>query len=142
MGMLKEFKEFAMKGNLVDIAVGFVMGAAFTRLVTAFTGGIISPLISLLTSDVNFNDLKWVLRSPVPEVKDAAGAVSAPAVAEVAVKYGEFLQTTIDFLIVAFVMFMVVKAVNKLKKPEEAPAPAGPSNEEKLLMEIRDALKR
>lgn len=142
MGMLKEFKEFAMKGNLVDIAVGFVMGAAFTKLVTAFTGGIVSPVISLLTSDVNFNELKWVLRSGLPEVKDAAGAVTTPAVAEVAVKYGEFLQTTIDFIIVAFVMFMVVKAVNKMKKPVEAPAPAGPSNEEKLLMEIRDALKR
>lgn len=142
MGMLKEFKEFAMKGNLVDIAVGFVMGAAFTKLVTAFTGGIVSPLISLLTDKVNFQDLKWVLRSGVAEVKDAGGAVTAPAVAEVAVKYGEFLQTTIDFLIVAFVMFMVVKAVNSMKKAEPAPAPAGPTDDQKLLMEIRDLLKK
>lgn len=142
MGMLKEFKEFAMKGNLIDIAVGFVMGAAFTKLVTAFTGGIVSPLISLLTENVNFQDLKWVLRSGVAEVKDAAGAVTTPAVAEVAVTYGNLLQVTIDFLIVAFVMFLVVKAVNKMKQPEAPAAPAGPTDDQKLLMEIRDLLKK
>lgn len=142
MGMLKEFKEFAMKGNLVDIAVGFVMGAAFTKLVTAFTGGIVSPLISLLTDKVNFKDLKWVLRPGTPDVTDAAGAVTTPGAAEVAMKYGEFLQTSIDFIIVAFVMFMVVKAVNKMKKPEAAPAPAGPTEDQKLLTEIRDLLKK
>ncbi len=141
MGMLKEFKEFAMKGNLIDIAVGFVMGAAFTKLVTAFTGGIVSPLISLLTDKVNFQDLKWVLRPGVAEVKDAAGAVSVPGSAEVAITYGNFLQSTIDFLIVAFVMFMVVKAVNAMKKPEAA-APAGPTEDQKLLAEIRDLLKK
>jgi large conductance mechanosensitive channel len=142
MGMLKEFKEFAMKGNLVDIAVGFVMGAAFTRLVTSFTGGIVTPFISMITGNVKFDQLKWVLRDGVPEVKDAAGAVTTPAIAEVAVKYGDFLQAGIDFIIVAFVMFMVVKAVNRMKKPEPPAAPAGPTNEEKLLMEIRDALKK
>ncbi len=142
MGMFKEFKDFAMKGNLIDIAVGFVMGAAFTKLVTAFTGGIVSPLISLLTDKVNFQDLKWVLRSGIAEVKDASGAVSTPGVAEVAVKYGDFLQSGIDFLIVAFVMFMVVKGVNSMKKAEPAPAPAGPTDDQKLLMEIRDLLKK
>lgn len=142
MGMLKEFKEFAMKGNLVDIAVGFVMGAAFTRLVTSFTGGIVTPFISMVTGNVKFDQLKWVLRDGVPEVKDAAGTVTTQAIAEVAVKYGDFLQATIDFIIVAFVMFMVVKAVNRMKKPEAPAAPAGPTNEEKLLMEIRDALKK
>lgn len=142
MGMLKEFKEFAMKGNLVDIAVGFVMGAAFTRLVTAFTGGIVTPLISMLTGDVKFDNLKWVLRAGTPEVKDAAGAITVPGIAEVSILYGDFLQATVDFLIVAFVMFMVVKAVNSMKKPVEAPAPAGPTEDQKLLMEIRDALKK
>lgn len=142
MGMLKEFKEFAMKGNLVDIAVGFVMGAAFTKLVTAFTGGIVSPLISLLTDKVNFQDLKWVLRAPVLEVKDGGGVVTTPAAAEVAITYGNFLQTTLDFIIVAFVMFMVVKAVNSMKKPEAPAAPAGPTDDQKLLMEIRDLLKK
>lgn len=142
MGMMREFKEFAMKGNLVDIAVGFVMGAAFTRLVTSFTGGIVTPLISMLTGDVKFDNLKWVLREGVPEVKDAAGAVITTGIAEVAVKYGDFLQATVDFIIVAFVMFMVVKAVNNMKKKEEVAPTVGPTEEQKLLMEIRDLLKK
>ncbi len=131
-----------MKGNLVDIAVGFVMGAAFTRLVTAFTGGIVTPLISMITGDVNFDRLKLVLREGTPEVTDAAGTVTKDAVAEVAVLYGEFLTATIDFLIVAFVMFLIVKGVNKLQQPEAAPAPAGPTEDQKLLAEIRDLLKK
>lgn len=136
MGMMKEFKEFAMKGSLIDIAVGFVMGAAFTKLVTAFTEGMVAPLISMLTEKVNFQDMKWILRD---EVTDAAGAVTT---AEVAVKWGSFITATIDFVIVAFVMFMVIKAINRMKKAEPAPAPAGPSSTDKLLMEIRDALKK
>ena len=131
-----------MKGNLVDIAVGFVMGAAFTRLVTAFTGGIVTPLISMITGDVKFDNLKLVLRDGIPEVKDAAGAVTTPGIAEVAVLYGDFLQATVDFIIVAFVMFTVVKAVNRMKTPEAAAAPAGPTDDQKLLMEIRDLLKK
>lgn len=141
MGMLKEFKEFAMKGNLVDIAVGFVMGAAFTKFVSSFTEGIVAPVISLFTGNINFGDLKYVLRDGVPEVLGADGSVTTSAVAEVAIKYGDFLQAAIDFIIVAFVMFMIVKAVNKMKKPEEAPAPAGPTEDQKLLGEIRDLLK-
>ncbi|MBX2981604.1 MAG: large-conductance mechanosensitive channel protein MscL [Flavobacteriales bacterium] len=140
--MMKEFKEFAMKGNLIDIAVGFVMGAAFTRLVTAFTGGIVTPLISMITGDVKFDKMKWVLRDAVPEVTGADGVVTSPGFAEVAVLYGAFLEAAIDFLIVAFVMFMVVKAVNKMKKAEPEPAPAGPTDDQKLLMEIRDLLKK
>lgn len=136
MGMMKEFKDFAMKGNLVDIAVGFVMGAAFTKVVNMFTGGIVTPLISLLTEKFKFDELKWVLREGV---KDAAGEIIT---AEVAITYGMFITALIDFLIVAFVMFMVVKAVNNMKKAEPAPPPPGPTNEEKLLMEIRDALKK
>lgn len=136
MGMMKEFKEFAMKGNLVDIAVGFVMGAAFTKVVNAFTGGIVSPVISLFTEKFKFDELELVLRQ---QVLDASGAVTT---AKVAITYGMFLTALIDFVIVAFVMFMVIKAVNRMKKDEPAPAPAGPSNEEKLLMEIRDALKK
>jgi large conductance mechanosensitive channel len=136
MGMLKEFKEFAMKGNLVDIAVGFVMGAAFTKVVNAFTGGIVAPVISLLTENVKFDELKVVLRD---EVMDVAGVITSP---EVAITYGMFLTALIDFTIVAFVMFMVIKGVNRMKKAEPAPAPVGPSTEVKLLMEIRDALKK
>lgn len=125
-----------MKGNLVDIAVGFVMGAAFTKVVNAFTGGIVSPVISLFTEKFKFDELELVLRQ---QVLDASGAVTT---AKVAITYGMFLTALIDFVIVAFVMFMVIKAVNRMKKDEPAPAPAGPSNEEKLLMEIRDALKK
>ncbi|MDE1205706.1 large-conductance mechanosensitive channel protein MscL [Tenacibaculum larymnensis] len=133
--MLKEFKDFAMKGNLVDIAVGFVMGAAFKQVVTSFTGGIVSPLIGLIFK-ADFKDVKYILKEGVA---DEAGKITG----EVAIMYGEFLTNVIDFIIVAFVMFMVVKAVNAMKKKEEpAPeAPKGPSQEE-LLAEIRDLLKK
>ncbi|WNW00987.1 large-conductance mechanosensitive channel protein MscL [Tenacibaculum sp. HL-MS23] len=134
MGMLKEFKEFAMKGNLVDIAVGFVMGAAFKQVVTSFTGGIVSPLIGLLFN-ADFKDLKYIAKEGIA---DEAGKITG----EVAILYGEFLTNVIDFIIVAFVMFMVVKAINAMKKKEE-PAPAAPKgpSQEDLLGEIRDLLK-
>jgi len=133
--MLKEFKAFAMKGNLVDIAVAFVMGAAFGRVVTSFTGGIVSPLIGLIFKS-DFKDLKYVI---TPGTMNDAGET----VGEVAVLYGDFLTSLVDFIIVAFVMFMMIKGINSLKKKEEpAPAPpAGPS-EIDLLKEIRDALKK
>ena len=133
--MLKEFKEFAMKGNLVDIAVGFVMGAAFKEVVTSFTGGIVSPLIGLIFES-DFKDLKYVITEGVA---NAEGVVQG----EVSVLWGAFLTNVIDFIIVAFVMFMMVKGINKMKrkKEEEAPAPpAGPSDND-LLAEIRDLLK-
>ena len=135
MGFLKEFKDFAMKGNLVDIAVGFVMGAAFKEVVTSFTGGIISPLIGLIFK-ADFKDLKLILKEGVA---NAEGVMEG----EVALMWGSFVTNLIDFIIVAFAMFMVVKAVNKMKKKEEpAPAaPKGPSQEE-LLAEIRDLLKK
>ena len=135
MGMLKEFKDFAIKGNLVDIAVGFVMGAAFKSVVTSFTAGIVSPLIGLIFNS-DFKDLKYIINEGV---MDEAGAVTG----EVAVLYGDFLTNVIDFIIVAFVMFMMIKAINKTKKKEEpAPeAPKGPSQEE-LLVEIRDLLSK
>jgi len=135
MGMLKEFKEFAMKGNLVDIAVAFVMGAAFGKVVTSFTTGIIAPLIGMLGGK-DLSDRKWVLK---PEVKDAAGAVTDP---EVAVMWGTFVTAVIDFVIVAFVMFMIVKAINSMKKKEEAAPPPAPPEDVVLLREIRDALKK
>ncbi|MDO6674212.1 large conductance mechanosensitive channel protein MscL [Tenacibaculum sp. 1_MG-2023] len=133
--MLKEFKDFAMKGNLVDIAVGFVMGAAFKQVVTSFTGGIVSPLIGLIFN-ADLKDLKHIISEGVA---NEAGKITG----EVAILYGEFLTNVIDFIIVAFIMFMVVKAVNAMKKKEEpAPeTPKGPSQEE-LLAEIRDLLKK
>ena len=133
MGMLKEFKDFAMKGNLVDIAVGFVMGAAFKSVVTSFTGGIVSPLIGLLFNS-DFKDMKYIVREGIA---DAEGKITG----QVAVLWGDFLTNVIDFVIVAFVMFMIIKAINKTKKPEAPAAPSGPSDND-LLKEIRDALKK
>ena len=135
--MLKEFKEFAMKGNLVDIAVGFVMGAAFSKVVSSFTGGIVSPLIGMILGGVDFSAMKFIL-------KDAVMGGDAIASPEVAILYGDFLVALIDFIIVAFVMFMIIKGINKMKKKEEeAPAaPPEPSKEENLLTEIRDLLKK
>lgn len=139
--MLKEFKEFAMKGNLIDMAVAFVMGAAFSKVTTTFIQGIVMPPISLLWD----GDLEGtiVLRDGVEAVVDANGTEVTAAVAEVAIKYGEFLSALISFIIVAFVMFMLIKGINATKK-KEAPAPEapkGPTTEE-LLIEIRDALKK
>ncbi|HMW25410.1 MAG TPA: large conductance mechanosensitive channel protein MscL [Ferruginibacter sp.] len=134
MGFIKEFKDFAMKGNLVDIAVAFVMGGAFGKVVTSFTEGMVAPLIGLLGGK-DLSKLEWELK---PVVKDAAGAVTDPGVI---VKWGVFVTAVIDFIIVAFVMFLVIKAINSLKKKQEA-APAGPSSTDALLMEIRDALKK
>jgi len=136
MGMLKEFKDFAMKGNLVDIAVGFVMGAAFKQVVTSFTGGIVSPLIGLAFK-ADLRELKYIAKEGVA---DATGKITG----EVAILYGEFLTNIIDFIIVAFVMFMIIKGINATKKKEEAaapPPPAGPSQED-LLAEIRDLLAK
>ena len=135
MGMLKELKDFSMKGNLVDIAVGFVMGAAFKSVVTSFTAGIVSPLVGLLLKS-DLKDLKWIVREGVA---NAEGVVEGT----VAVLYGDFITNVMDFIIVAFVMFLIVKAVNKLnREEEEAPAPpAGPSQED-LLAEIRDLLAK
>ena len=124
-----------MKGNLVDIAVAFVMGAAFNKVVTSFTAGIISPLVGLIFQS-DFNELKYVIN---PGVVNDAGEVTG----EIAVLYGSFITSLIDFIIVAFVMFMLIKGINKMKKKEEpAPAaPAGPTQEE-LLTQIRDLLKK
>lgn len=140
--MLKEFKDFALRGNLIDTAIAFVMAAAFGKIVTAFVDGMVMPLVGLLTSGKDFSKLTFELKAGAKEVIDASGNVTSEALDPVVVKYGTFITVCIDFLIVAFVMFMVVKAVNKMKKAQPAPAPAGPTNEEKLLMEIRDALKK
>jgi large conductance mechanosensitive channel len=144
MGFIKEFKEFAIKGNLVDTAIAFVMGAAFGKVVSAFVEKMFSPLVGLLLGGVNLADKKLIVKEGVAEVKDAAGTVISPAIEEVAIQWGSFITATIDFLVVAFVMFLVIKAMNKMKKAEEpAPtaAPTGPTQEQ-LLGEIRDLLKK
>lgn len=140
MGMLKEFKEFAMRGSLVDIAVAFVMGGAFGKVVTSFTEGMVAPLVGLLTGkDLSANMFK--LKDSVAEVKDEAGNIVTAGQAEVALKWGAFLTAVIDFIIVAFVMFLVIKAISSMKKKQEA-APATPPEDIVLLREIRDSLKK
>ena len=134
MGFIKEFKDFAMKGNLVDIAVAFVMGGAFGKVVTSFTEGIVAPLIGMIGgADLSKN--MYVLKAAV---LDASGKVVSEAVV---IKWGDFVTAIINFIIVAFVMFLVIKAINSMKKKEEA-APSAPSSTDQLLMEIRDALKK
>lgn len=136
---LEEFKAFAMRGNVLDMAVGVVIGGAFGKITTSLVNDIIMPLVSMLTGGVDFSAWKWVLKQAVT---DAAGEVTA---AEIAVNFGSLIAVVLDFLIIAFVVFCMVKAINKLhKKPEEPapePAPPEPSAEEKLLREIRDLLK-
>lgn len=134
MSFIKEFKAFAVKGNVVDMAVGIIIGAAFGKIVSSFVGDVIMPPIGLLLGGVDFSDLAIVL-------KEAQGDTPAVLLA-----YGQFLQTVIDFLIIAFAVFMGIKAINRLKREEEAveeaPADPTPSNEELLLGEIRDLLKQ
>jgi len=143
MGMISEFKAFAMKGNLVDTAVAFVMGAAFGKVVSAFIDGMVMPLIGMLTGGVDFNDKKYILQQGVAAVKEGDKIVT-PEITEVSLKYGTFITNIIDFIVVAVVIFMVIKAMNNAKKKEaEAPAaPAPTPANEVLLAEIRDLLKK
>lgn len=143
MGFIKEFKEFAMRGNLIDFAVGVVVGGAFTKITGVFVDGIVMPVIGLLVGGQDFSDLKLVLQKAESARLDDNGKLIQAEITEVAIRYGEFFSTIIDFTIVAFAMFLVVKATNKLRKQKDAePSPAEPSNQEKLLAEIRDILKK
>jgi large conductance mechanosensitive channel len=141
MSFVKEFKKFALKGNLVDIAVAFVMGGAFGKVVSTFTEKLIAPLIGLITGGTNFYDKKLILKSEVNEVVDPSGKVIVAHGDEVALEWGAFVTVIIDFIIVAFVMFLIIKGINALKKKEES-APAPLSKTDELLTEIRDALKK
>jgi len=137
INFLKEFKEFAMKGNLIDMAVAFVMGGAFGAFVTKFIEGMVMPVVGKITAGVDFNSLKIVMSETQV---DASGNVIA---AEAAIKYGEFITACINFIIIAFCMFLVVKAMNKMKRKNEEVAPAPePTEDQKLLTEIRDLLKK
>ena len=131
MSMMSEFKDFAMKGNVVDMAVGIVIGGAFGKIVSSFVADVLMPPIGLLLGNVDFSDLAVSL---------SAASEGAEAVL---IRYGAFIQTVVDFIIIAFAIFMVVKAMNSMKKKEEAApaAPPAPGKEEVLLTEIRDALR-
>lgn len=130
MSFLKEFREFAVRGNVVDMAVGVIIGGAFGKIVSSLVSDVVMPILGILTGGMDFKDLKYVL-SP------AQGDIPA-----VTLNYGMFIQNVFDFVIIAFAIFMMIKAINKLKRPvEEAPKPKGPTSEE-LLSEIRDLLKK
>jgi large conductance mechanosensitive channel len=133
--MIREFREFAVRGNLVDMAVAFVMGGAFGKVVTGFIDGIVMPVVGKITAGVDFKSLKYVLSEAT---LDAAGNVVS---AEAAIHYGAFITTLIDFVLVSMVMFLLVKAINRMRKEQAAPA-AEPTEDQKLLTEIRDLLKK
>ena len=136
---LQEFKAFAMKGNVVDMAVGVIIGGAFGKIVSSVVADVIMPPLGLLIGGVNFTDLKWVMKP--------AEVVDGKEIAAVTLNYGNFLQATFDFLIIAFSIFMFIKLINKLTEKKKAETPAAPpappvlSKEEVLLTEIRDILK-
>lgn len=130
MSFVSEFKEFAMKGNVVDMAVGVIIGTAFGKIVSSLVADVVMPPLGLAIGGVNFRDLAVALGA------DAASGEP------VMLKYGLFLQTIFDFLIIALVLFLAIRALNKLKKPEQPPAPAAPPRQEVLLQEIRDLLAK
>lgn len=134
MAVIKEFKEFAMRGNVVDLAVGVIIGAAFGKIVTSLVTDIIMPPIGYITGGIDFKNLRVLIKQGNPAKK----------IADVAINYGNFINTMIEFLIIAFCIFMVVKAINSLKAPEEAApvADPAPTKEEILLTEIRDLLAK
>ena len=143
----QEFKEFAVKGNVMDMAIGVVIGGAFGKIVTSLVSDLIMPLIGAATGGLNFTDWKWVVRPEVAEQVNEAGEVIQQAVPALTLNYGNFLQVIFDFIIIALSIFMVVRGINKMKaklekpaEPEAPAAPAGPTQEE-LLTEIRDLLK-
>jgi large conductance mechanosensitive channel len=137
MGLLKEFKEFAVKGNVIDLAVGLIIGVAFGKIVASFVNDILMPPIGMLLGGVDFKKLNLILK---PEELDAAGET----IAAVTMNYGMFIQNVVDFIIVAFAIFLAIKGINNMNKKEEAapPAPAPPPKSEVLLEEIRDLLKK
>jgi len=132
MSMMKEFKEFAMRGNVVDMAIGIIIGAAFGKIVSSFVADVIMPPIGMLLGNVNFADIAITLKA------------ASEGVTAVTLNYGKFIQTVVDFVIIAFAIFMAIKGMNAMKKKEEvAPAaPPAPTKEETLLGEIRDLLKQ
>jgi len=135
LGVLSEFREFAVRGNVIDLAVGVIIGASFGKIVTSLVDDVIMPPVGLLLGNVDFSRLEWVLRPENPATE---------AVEKVAIGYGAFVNTLLQFLIVAFVVFLLVKAINRLRRQQAASpeAPAAPTPTEALLAEIRDELKR
>ena len=144
MSFIKEFKEFAIKGNVMDMAVGVIIGGAFGKIVSSLVNDVIMPVVGLFIGGVDFKGLKYVFSPGVKEVKNEAGEIIVPEVVEVALNYGVFIQNVFDFFIIALCIFMMVKGINLLKKEEklvEEEVEKSPTQEE-LLEEIRDLLKK
>ncbi len=139
MSILKEFKEFAVRGNMIDLAVGIIIGAAFGKIVSSLVNDIIMPPIGLLLGGMNFTDIKITMREAITD--PATGKMIKDAVA---LRIGSFIQTLVDFTIIAFSIFLMIKGINKLskKKAEAPPAPPAPTKDQELLTEIRDLLKK
>ncbi|MFM2156698.1 MAG: large-conductance mechanosensitive channel protein MscL [Bacteroidota bacterium] len=141
MAIIDEFKAFALKGNLIDFAVGVVVGSGFTKITSTFIDGIVMPLIGKIVGGQDFSELKYKIQDGSKDVLDASGNIITKAVPEVYIRYGEFMSAVIDFFMVALVMFFVVKAMNKLRKKAEEETVVAKPNQEILLEEIRDLLK-
>lgn len=127
---MKEFKEFVFKGNVIDLAVGVIIGAAFGKIIASLVGDVIMPILGLVTGKINLADMRWII------------SAATDTTAELSVNYGIFLQTTLDFILVAFTIFLVIKGINKFRKKKEEDAVVVPSSEELLLTDIRDILKK
>lgn len=143
MGFVKEFKEFAVKGNVIDLAVGVIIGGAFGKIIDSVVNDLIMPIVASIIGTPDFSNLYFVLKGNVPAGTPLADARKIPDTAVLA--YGNFITVAINFLLLALIIFMMVKAINRMKRKEEAvppPPPAGPTPTEQLLMEIRDALKK
>lgn len=144
MGLIAEFKQFVQRGNVIDLAVGVIMGTAFGKIVNSLVTNVLMPPIGYVINGVKFSDLKYDLPQKAISVPDPSnpGKMTQIVLDAASIKYGDFLQTTFDFLIISFCIFMLIKAINTLKKKEEAaPAPPPVTPQEKLLAEIRDLLK-
>ena len=138
--MLKEFRDFALKGNLLDMAVAFIMGGAFGKLVDAFVSGMILPTVGLITAGKDFSKLSWVIQKPVKEVVGTDGSVITEAVESISIQYGHFITVAIDFFLLAMVMFLLVKGLNKVRIKNETPSTPQPTQEE-LLQGILEELR-
>jgi large conductance mechanosensitive channel len=142
MSMMSEFKEFALKGNVMDLAVGVIIGGAFGKIVDSFVGDLIMPIVGKISGGTNFTEMYVMLAPPVKAVEGAASYASLKAAGANLFAYGNFLTIVVNFAILAFVIFLMVKQMNKMKKAEAAAAPAAPAEDVVLLREIRDSLKK
>ena len=142
MGMMQEFKDFALKGNVMDLAVGVIIGGAFGKIVDSLVGDVIMPIVGRIFGGINFTEMFVVLAPPAKAVEGVASFATLKAAGANLLGYGNFLTILVNFIILAFIIFMMVKQMNRMKKEAPAAAPAAPPEDVVLLREIRDSLKR